>query len=187
MSELPVLVIFGGLPGVGKTTIAKELARRIGAMHVRIDSIEQALRDSGKLAGDMDDAGYRLAYAAAEEHLRSGYSVIADCVNPLKLTRKAWREVARRCGARAIEVEITCSDQEEHRRRVEGRDSDIVGLTLPTWQEVLVREYESWDRARILIDTANFTMSDAVTKIIEAIEAAVARVEERPFHGRVGE
>jgi len=40
-----VLVIFGGLPGVGKTTIAQELARQIGAMHVRIDSIEQAIRD----------------------------------------------------------------------------------------------------------------------------------------------
>ena len=36
----------GGLPGVGKTTIARELARQIGAVHVRIDSIEQAIRDA---------------------------------------------------------------------------------------------------------------------------------------------
>lgn len=38
-----MLIIFGGLPGTGKTTIARELARQTGAMHLRIDSIEQAI------------------------------------------------------------------------------------------------------------------------------------------------
>ena len=38
-----MLVIFAGLPGVGKTAMARELARQIGATHLRIDSIEQAI------------------------------------------------------------------------------------------------------------------------------------------------
>ena len=37
------LLILSGLPGAGKTTIVRELARRIGAVHVRIDSIEHAI------------------------------------------------------------------------------------------------------------------------------------------------
>lgn len=41
-----MLVIFSGLPAVGKTTMARELARQIGAAHLRIDSIEQAIRGS---------------------------------------------------------------------------------------------------------------------------------------------
>ncbi len=42
-----MLIIFGGLPGVGKTAIAAELARVIDALYLRIDSIEQAIRASG--------------------------------------------------------------------------------------------------------------------------------------------
>jgi predicted kinase len=48
----PTPIVFGGLPGVGKTALARELARGIGAVHVRIDSIEQAMRASGVGQGD---------------------------------------------------------------------------------------------------------------------------------------
>jgi len=41
-----MLVILGGLPGSGKTTLAKELAKHLKAVHVRIDSIEQAIKES---------------------------------------------------------------------------------------------------------------------------------------------
>jgi len=56
-----MLIIFGGLPGVGKTTVAQELARQLGAMHIRIDSIEQAILDSGMVSSPLNDAGYRVA------------------------------------------------------------------------------------------------------------------------------
>ena len=56
-----MLIIFAGLPGTGKTTIARELARQIGAVHLRIDSVEQAIRDSGLLSQPINDAGYRVA------------------------------------------------------------------------------------------------------------------------------
>ena len=34
-----MLIIFGGLPGTGKTTIARSLARKLSAAYVRIDSV----------------------------------------------------------------------------------------------------------------------------------------------------
>ena len=44
-----MLIILSGLPGARKTTVARELARQLGAVHVRIDSIEDAILDSGVL------------------------------------------------------------------------------------------------------------------------------------------
>jgi len=160
-----VLIVVSGLPGVGKTLIARELARQIAAVYVRIDSIEQALRDSGALHQSLEDAGYRAAYVVAEDNLRLGRTVVADCVNPIKLTRDAWAEVARKASARAVQIEITCSDGSEHRRRVESRASDVPGLRLPTWDEVVSREYHSWDREHLVIDTAGCSAEQGVSAI----------------------
>ena len=162
-----MIIVLAGLPGVGKTTIARALARRLDAVHVRIDSIEQALRGSSMgAATPMDDAGYRVGYAIAADNLAIGRVVIADSVNPWPETRDAWLAVAERAGVRAVEVEIVCSDPREHRRRVESRASDIPGLTLPTWQDVVERDYRPWNRERTAVDTAGSSLDDCVAKIL---------------------
>ena len=161
-----MLIIFGGLPGAGKTTIARDLAQQIDATHVRIDSIEQALRQSGV---SVVAHGYRIGYAVAEDNLRLGHTVVADSVNPLLITRVAWRDVANRAAVRAVEVEVICSDVAEHRRRVENRHADVEGLELPTWEEVLARDYQGWEGQHLVIDTARLTIGDAVAAIREAL------------------
>jgi len=147
-----VLIIFSGLPASGKTTLARELARRRGAVYLRIDTIEQAIAPTKDTP--IDEAGYRVGYAVAEDNLRLGRVVVADSVNSLRVTREAWRNAARRAGVRFVDVLIVCSDQDEHRRRVETRQVDIAGLDLPTWQDILRREFEPFDHEHIVIDTA---------------------------------
>jgi predicted kinase len=157
-----MLIIFGGLPGTGKTVIASELARQLDAVYLRIDSIEQAFRDSGVISGPVEDAGYRAGYALAEDNLRLGRTVVADSVNPLRVTRDSWTEIASLARVSAVEIEVICSDRNEHRRRVETRASDIRGLRLPTWQEVVSREYHAWDREHLVIDTAVHAVEESV-------------------------
>jgi predicted kinase len=106
-----MLIIFAGLPGTGKTTIARALAQQINAVFLRIDSIEQALRDSDDPDHEIGDEGYRVGNALAEDNLRLGFTVIADSVNPIALSRDAWVAVAKRAGVQYVEVEIVCSDQ----------------------------------------------------------------------------
>ncbi len=81
-------IVFSGLPGTGKTAIVRELASQIGAVYLRFDSIEQAMRDS-KGVNAIEDSGYRVAYAIAENNLRLDRTVISDSVNSIRLTRDA--------------------------------------------------------------------------------------------------
>ena len=160
-----MLLVLGGLPGVGKTTIARGLAAATGGVHVRIDSIEQALRNTGL---SVEGQGYDVAYAVADDNLRLGRIVIADCVNPWPLTRNGWRSVANRAGVAVLEIEIVCSDAEEHRRRVESRSPDLAGHIVPTWKDVVERDYRPWDRERLVVDTARLDADECVRLILSA-------------------
>lgn len=161
-----MLIVLSGLPGVGKTTIARELAKAMAAVHVRVDSIEQTLRTAGFA---VNAEGYLIARAIAEDNLRLGQNVIADCVNPWPLTRGEWLAVASRVGCRALCVEVVCADVDEHRRRVESRSADIDGQCLPTWTEVVVRDYRSWDIERLVVDTARLDVRQCVELILTAL------------------
>ena len=161
-----MLIILSGLPGTGKTTIARVLAKEFGAFHLRIDTIEQALRNKGLT---VVDEGYRIAYALAEDNLRLGLTVIADSVNPIQLTREAWHDVAKRVGKRHLDVEIICSDKSEHRCRVETRSADITGHKLPTWADVEGRHYEAWRTNPLRIDTSRDGESAAIRRIQDAL------------------
>ncbi len=161
----PVLVVIGGLPAVGKTTIATALARQVGAAFLRIDSIEQAILRATLLGHPLGPVGYVVGYALAGDQLRNGLSVVAESVNPLAVTRDAWRETGLSQGAMVVEVEVICSDPVEHRRRAERRTIDIVDLRLPTWQEIVEREYRPWDRTHLVLDTAIASVPDCVNTI----------------------
>jgi predicted kinase len=120
------------------------LARQLEATYVRIDTIEQAVRGSRNFSGAIYDVGYCVGNSVAEENLRLGRNVIADAVNPVQIARDAWRAVASRAGARAVEIE---------------------GLAAPTWNDVETREYQPWDRERLVIDTANRRIEQGLAEL----------------------
>ncbi len=172
-----LLIVFGGLPGTGKTSIARDLAASMDAVYLRIDTIEQAIRNSPGVSQAIHEEGYRVAYAVAGDNLRLGRTVISDSVNPIQESRDAWMEVGRLTNSVFIEVEVVCSDAESHRKRVEQREAGIPGLKLPTWEEVLAREYQPWNRDHIVIDTAH----KAVPNCVEELRAAMMSCLDRPY------
>src|SRR5262249_18982768 len=166
MNRSSALIVFGGLPGTGKTTVSREMTIRLAATYLRIDAIEQTLRGAGLT---VDAAGYAVANALAAENLKLGRIVIADCVNPVLASRAGWRQTALKNSARMVEIEVVCSDLALHRQRVESRSPDIAGLKLPTWDEVVNRPYEPWDREHLVLDTADRSLDH----LLERAEAYV--------------
>ncbi|MEL7552894.1 AAA domain-containing protein [Pseudomonas sp. NFPP10] len=165
-----MLIVFSGLPGTGKTTIARTLAPHLAATYLRIDSIEQGLRDAG--LAQVGKAGYQIALQLAEANLALGNRVLADCVNPVQESRQAWQALASRQGVRLLEIEVVCSDLAEHRRRVETRQLDVPGLRPPSWQSVLEHDYQPWASSPLRLDTAQLSPQQALALILACLPGA---------------
>ncbi|MGJ7574739.1 AAA family ATPase [Variovorax sp. RB2P76] len=160
-SAHPTLIVLSGLPGTGKTTIARERVARVPCVYLRIDVVERAMKTASGSTEAAGPAGYAVAYALARSNLALSISVVADCVNPLPVTREAWQAVATQASSHLVEVEVVCSDVAEHRRRVESREADIAGFALPSWDAVLQHDYEAWATARLVVDSAAVSATEA--------------------------
>jgi predicted kinase len=164
----PILFIFSGLPASGKSTLSKLIAKKYGSAYVRIDTIEQGLRDLGNF--NVQGEGYVLSYRVAADNLKIGDNVVADSCNPILLTRKEWEEVATINGSIFINIEVICSDENEHKKRIETRTNEIEGLKLPTWEEIRNREFHPWVGDRITIDTASKSIETSLMELDDKIQ-----------------
>ncbi len=168
------LIVLSGLPGVGKSSVARELAACLPAVWLRVDSIEQAIRSSGVVPGSIEDAGYRAAMAVASDNLAIGLSVVADCVNPWMEPRDAWRDLGVVSRAMVIEMELVCRNEAEHRRRIEDRRHSHPCGTHPDWQSVIGRDYRPWRRSRLVVDTAGRPTAACAEDILAAVSTQQA-------------
>lgn len=162
------LIVFSGLPASGKTTLASKLAAHLKAAYIRMDAITVGLKDETKKP-DLPAQCYRVARALASENLRLGNSVVSDSVNPDNRTRNEWNNLAKSIGVQFMHIEIVCSNKEEHQLRLNTRNTTLVGLTDPTWQEIQDREYHPWDQERVLIETSGKTPESVFAEILSAL------------------
>lgn len=164
-----MLIIFAGLPGTGKSTLARGLAAHLRATYLGVDSVDAGLKASALRIADLKDAGYQAACRTAEDNLGFGLTVITDSVNPTPQTRRAFREVATRAMRPFAEVEVICSDIAEHRRRVEARAAEISSPRKPNWEDVTARSYEPWVIPPLRIDTAGLSPNAALRSLIRLL------------------
>lgn len=165
------MICLAGLPGTGKSSVSRALAARIGALWLRVDAVEQALRDSHMVVqDDLADGGYAALRAVAGAALEQGFHVVTDSVNPLPATRDGWRDVAERAGAMHWDVELVCSDPALHRQRVETREAEVPGLVLPDWAAVNARAYVPMAAPDLRLDMARLGLPQAVKRVVDMIE-----------------
>ncbi|MDR7278282.1 AAA family ATPase [Catenuloplanes atrovinosus] len=148
MTARPVLIVFAGLPGVGKSTLARRVGAALPAPVLPVDPIERAFRSTGPEA-------YRAVASLAELQLDLGLPVVVDAVNPAVESRELWLDLADRAKVPLRVVEVWCGDQAEHRRRVEARQAADPAYAEVDWVRVLERraEYQPYVGRRVVVDT----------------------------------
>ncbi|MBN1964244.1 MAG: AAA family ATPase [Anaerolineae bacterium] len=140
----PTLILFSGLPGSGKTTLARQLATLYRLPLLSKDRVQRALRDH--VPGAEAINGYHLILDLADEQLGLGLSVILDAVFPLPGFREAAHAIAARHAARLRVIACACSDRALWQARCADRTQYVPGWNPAGWSEVerLEPVYQPW-------------------------------------------
>lgn len=154
------LIVMSGLPGSGKSTVAKELAADLGCAVISVDTIERGLHDAGvDSLQPIGLAAYAVANRLVDVQLGLGQTVIADAVDHHPDARQAWLDLAAAHGADLRVIHVECSDEPLHRERLETRDHE---LRVVPWERVVgLREtWTPWPVETETVDTAQSGLND---------------------------
>lgn len=168
-----MLIVISGLPGVGKTTLAAALARRIGASHLSVDSVEDALLGAGFAPGWATGvAAYEAVRAAAEQNLLLGHSVVVDAVNDSDAARQTWRDATTVARTVLRFVVLLPPPSTEHQRRLSLRERTLSHVQNPTWEQVIerARKFEEWSDP-----TIELSAGEPVHSLLERLEHTLER------------
>ena len=162
----PVLIACSGLPGTGKTTLAREVAAATGALMLSSDAIRKRARaaETPSVAGFGEGLYsvaaradvYETLSAEAEAALAAGRSVVADATFVHRADRRRLAEVAARRGHPFALVDCR-ADEAVVRARLEAR-THTESLSDARWDTYVAlrarREPAGGDEPVIVVDTS---------------------------------
>ena len=171
--ERPALVVLSGLPGSGKSHLAREIAARYPLAVLASDALRRALVKRPTYSQQESTRLFAAIHALVEDLLRRGISALVDATNLKEAHRQPLYEIAERTRARLLVVEVQAHDevirQRLASRRAGGNPVDLSEATIEVY-EMMREEAEPITRTHVVVDTASGDISAAVADIIGELE-----------------
>lgn len=167
----PVLVVLVGLPGSGKTRLARMVRERTGAVVLESDYLRRLLFGRPTYSQEESRTLFRAVHAAADRLLERGAAVILDATNLLEREREPLYAIAERRGARLVLVRLVAPRWLTHRRlraRQVAAGDEYSEAGIAVYERMRFAE-QPIGRDHIVVDTSK-DVRPAVDRIVEEME-----------------
>lgn len=163
-----------GEPGSGKSTVARVLGKRLGAVVLDKDVIKAALLRSGIVEQQAAVGAYEVFFAQARALADAGHTVILD--NPVywESVERHWLEIATAAGSPPILIECICPDRNELARRLSTRDALESQPRVPLDLDRFPGSTETQFHPRLTLDTTR-PLGDIVDEALAYVRASMER------------
>ena len=169
--------MLSGLPGSGKSHLAREIAARYPIAVLASDALRRALVKRPRYSQKESARLFAAIHALLEDLLRRRIPALVDATNLKETHRQPLYEIAERRGARLLVVEVQAADEIVRRRlnarRARQDPADISEATVEVY-EMMRDEAEPITHPHIVVDTSVGDISAAVAYIIGELEKVTA-------------
>jgi predicted kinase len=169
----PALVMLAGLPGTGKSTLARRLAEALPAVIIESDRVRQTLFDPPGYGAEESRRVHLVCHILMGWYLRHYYHVVYDATNLYEYHRQLVYRLAERSGARLVVAEVIASEDvvrqrlAPHRREPSSREN----YSDADWDVYVTmrRRAEPIRRQHLRLDTSQGDLDSAIQELRAAV------------------
>ena len=157
-----MLLLIAGLPGTGKTTVARAFAALSGATHLNSDVLRRELGLMGHYAPEDKEKVYDTMLSKTREALSCGETVVVDSTFYKEQVRAPFTALADECGVPLLWVEVQAGEQTLRERLSHPRPDSEADFQV---YEKIRDAFEPLPGNRLVVNTDQDTPESAAAKI----------------------